>query len=91
MGKVLDVVIDVVIAGSPGYCSMPLSKHPIEIFMIWKGGLASHGAAIAILISLYLYSKLVVKKPILWILDRMAAPIAIGATFIRFGNLMNHE
>ena len=31
MGKVLDVVIDVVIAGSPGYCSMPLSKHPIEI------------------------------------------------------------
>lgn len=67
------------------------SKHPIEIFMVWKGGLASHGAAITIFVSLYLYSKFVVKKPILWILDRMAAPIAIGATFIRFGNLMNHE
>jgi len=38
-----------------------------------------------------MYSKFVVKKPILWILDRMSAPIAIGATFIRFGNLMNHE
>lgn len=67
------------------------SQHPEEILMVWKGGLASHGAAIAILISLYLYSKFVVKKPILWILDRMSAPIAIGATFIRFGNLMNHE
>ena len=65
--------------------------HLGEIIMVWKGGLASHGAALAILISLYLYSKLVVKKPLLWILDRMAAPIAIGATFIRLGNLMNHE
>ena len=66
-------------------------NHLGEILMIWKGGLASHGAALAILISLYLFSKLVVKKPLLWILDRMAAPIAIGATFIRLGNLMNHE
>ena len=66
-------------------------NHLGEIIMIWKGGLASHGAALAILISLYLFSKLVVKKPFLWILDRMAAPIAIGATFIRLGNLMNHE
>ena len=65
--------------------------HLGEILMIWKGGLASHGAALAILISLYFFSKLVVKKPLLWILDRMAAPIAIGATFIRLGNLMNHE
>ncbi len=66
-------------------------NHLGEILMIWKGGLASHGAALAILISLYLFSKLVVKKPLLWILDRMAATIAIGATFIRLGNLMNHE
>ena len=66
-------------------------NHLGEILMIWKGGLASHGAALAILISLYLFSKMVVKKPFLWILDRMAAPIAIGATFIRLGNLMNHE
>ena len=67
------------------------SQHPEQIIMIWKGGLASHGAAIAILISLYLYAKYPLKKPFLWILDRMAAPIAIGATFIRLGNLMNQE
>lgn len=66
-------------------------SHPMEIFKVWKGGLASHGGAIAILISLFWYSRKVVKKPFLWILDRIAAPIAIGGTFIRLGNLMNSE
>ncbi len=28
-------------------------SHPLEIIEVWKGGLASHGAAIGILISLY--------------------------------------
>ncbi|RYD71562.1 MAG: prolipoprotein diacylglyceryl transferase, partial [Sphingobacteriales bacterium] len=31
--------------------------HPIEILKIWEGGLASHGAAIGILIALYIYSR----------------------------------
>lgn len=66
-------------------------SHPEDIFKVWEGGLASHGAAIAILISLYIYSVKVVKKPYLWILDRISAPIAIGGTFIRLGNLVNHE
>jgi len=66
-------------------------SHPEDIIKVWEGGLASHGAAIAILISLYIFSKKVVKKPFLWILDRISAPIAIGGTFIRLGNLVNHE
>lgn len=69
-----------------GYFSNPLS-----IFKVWEGGLASHGGAIAILIALFLYSKKISKKPLLWILDRVVAPIAIAATFIRLGNLVNHE
>ncbi len=92
---VLYVVLATIIGARLGhvffYDWADFSKHPENIIKIWEGGLASHGAAIAILISLYLYSKFVVKKPLLWILDRMAAPIAIGATFIRLGNLMNHE
>lgn len=67
------------------------SRDPISIFKIWEGGLASHGAAIAILIALYIYSKRVSKRPMLWILDRIAAPIAIAGCFIRLGNLVNHE
>lgn len=66
-------------------------SHPIDIFKVWEGGLASHGAAFAILLSLWIFSKYVVKKPFLWILDRISAPIAIGGTFIRLGNLVNHE
>jgi len=66
-------------------------SHPEDIFKVWEGGLASHGAAVAILISLYMYSKKVVQKPFIWILDRISAPIAIGGTFIRLGNLVNHE
>lgn len=66
-------------------------SHPIDILKVWEGGLASHGAAVALLIMLFIYSKKVVKKPFLWILDRISAPTAIGATFIRLGNLVNHE
>lgn len=72
--------------GPEGYFSNPLT-----IFKVWEGGLASHGGAIAILIALYFYSKRVVHRPILWILDRIVAPIAIAGCFIRLGNLVNSE
>ncbi|MNU81966.1 Prolipoprotein diacylglyceryl transferase [compost metagenome] len=65
--------------------------HPMDIFKVWEGGLASHGAAIMILIMLYVYSRKVVHRPMLWILDRIVAPIAIAGCFIRLGNLVNHE
>lgn len=63
----------------------------ISIFKVWEGGLASHGAAVAILIALFIFSKKVSKKPFIWILDRVSAPIAIAGCFIRLGNLMNSE
>jgi prolipoprotein diacylglyceryl transferase len=66
-------------------------SHPVDIVKVWEGGLASHGAAFMLLLMLFIYSRKVVKKPFMWILDRIAAPVAIGATFIRLGNLVNHE
>lgn len=63
----------------------------MEIPMIWKGGLASHGAAIGIILSLYFWSKRVSKKSILWILDRVVIVVALSGLFIRGGNFMNHE
>ena len=54
-------------------------------------GLASHGAAIGIIIAMYFYSKKVIKKPMLWILDRIVVPVASGAIFVRIGNLINSE
>ena len=54
-------------------------------------GLASHGAAIGIIIAMYLYSKKVIKKPILWVLDRIVIAVASGAVFVRIGNFINSE
>ena len=65
-------------------------SHPIEILKIWHGGLASHGAAIGILISLYYFARKN-KKPYLWILDRIVIVVALAGFFIRMGNLMNSE
>ena len=54
-------------------------------------GLASHGAAIGMIISMYLYNKKVLQKSVLWILDRVVIPVALGAVFIRLGNFFNSE
>jgi prolipoprotein diacylglyceryl transferase len=54
-------------------------------------GLASHGAAIGIITALYLYSKNILKKPLLFVLDRVAIVVALAGFFIRIGNLMNSE
>jgi len=67
------------------------SQHLSEILMVWKGGLASHGGAIGIILAMYIHSKLVTKRSILWTLDRIAVPTALAGAFIRLGNLMNSE
>ena len=54
-------------------------------------GLASHGATIGMIVSMYLYNKKVLKKSILWILDRVVIACALGAIFIRIGNFFNSE
>lgn len=62
-----------------------------EILQVWKGGLASHGAAIGIITALAIWSWKVSKKSTLYILDRVVINVALGGVFIRMGNLMNHE
>ncbi len=54
-------------------------------------GLASHGGAIGVLIAQFLYMKFVLKKPLIWLLDRIGVPIMLVGCFIRLGNLMNSE
>jgi prolipoprotein diacylglyceryl transferase len=54
-------------------------------------GLASHGATIGMIVSMNLYNKKVLKKSILWILDRVVIACASGAIFIRIGNFFNSE
>lgn len=78
------------------------SQHLLEILLPMKetqsgweftgfSGLASHGAAIAIITVMFYYSKKIIKRPILWVLDRIVIPVASGAIFVRIGNFMNSE
>ena len=66
-------------------------EHPSKILAVWEGGLASHGAAIAIIIALIIYSRKITKKSPLWILDRIVIVVALAGAFIRTGNMMNSE
>lgn len=69
---------------------LPIRTKP-EFEFTGFAGLASHGAAIAIIIAIFYFSKKVMKRPFLWVLDRIVIPISLGAIFIRFGNFMNSE
>ena len=76
-------------------------NHPLEILLPFRfephfeftgfQGLASHGAAVAIIIAMYYYSAKVIKRPMLWVLDRVVIPVACGAIFVRIGNFFNSE
>ena len=75
------------------------SDHWLEIFLPFNmktgqftgyQGLASHGAAIAILIAIWLFYRKY-KINVWWILDRLVIVIALGGAFIRLGNLFNSE
>ena len=76
----------------PGYYLT--SEHFIEIFMPWRGGLASHGGTIALFLVLIWFARKYGRKydfDFLWLLDHLAIPVCFAAMFIRLGNLMNSE
>ena len=71
-------------------------RNPINIIKIWQGGLASHGAAVAILIALFLFchyylKKITPKLRYVHLLDLVSVPIALVCFFIRVGNFFNQE
>lgn len=100
------VVISTIIGARLGHCLFYefgyYIQHPLEIILPWRGkvgedfqftgyqGLASHGAAIGILLGIYLFTRKS-KRPYLWTLDRLAILVALAGLFIRTGNLMNSE
>ncbi len=104
----LCMVLSVVVGARLGHCLFYEPEyylsHPLEILKVWKGGLASHGTTVGILVGVWLYANYTMnlspfyikKQPrvgqnYLYILDRMVITIALGGCFIRLGNLMNSE
>ena len=66
-------------------------NHIGEILMVWKGGLASHGAAISIVLAMIWWSRRIAKKHPIWTLDRIVIVVALAGGFIRMGNWFNSE
>ncbi len=62
----------------------------IKLLDIRGGGLASHGAAIGLLVGLWLFARKW-KVPYIWILDRVAVMVPLSGALVRLGNLMNSE
>jgi prolipoprotein diacylglyceryl transferase len=76
------------------------SQHPAEILLPFRfdpfeftgfAGLASHGAAVAIILAMIWYSKKIIHRPLLWVLDRVVIPVTSGGIFVRLGNFFNSE
>jgi prolipoprotein diacylglyceryl transferase len=72
-----------------------LARDPFSVFKVWEGGLASHGAAVGILMALFLYARKIQREcpqlNFLRVLDLVAIPTSLGCGFIRLGNFFNQE
>ncbi|SME96389.1 prolipoprotein diacylglyceryl transferase [Pseudobacteriovorax antillogorgiicola] len=66
-------------------------SNPLEILKIWKGGLASHGGSIGVLLACYLYKRHHPDQGYLWLADRLSIGTAFTACCIRLGNFFNSE
>jgi len=89
------VIFGTVIGARLGHCLFYNPEYylsnPIEILKVWTGGLASHGAAIGIIFSIYLFGKKKKDMNMMWVLDRVVIVIALAGCLIRLGNLFNSE
>lgn len=66
-------------------------EDPIQILFVWQGGLASHGAVIGILTSLWMFSRKTGAPTFWWLADRVSISVPIAAVCIRLGNFFNSE
>lgn len=94
------LLIGTIVGARVGHClfyepSYFLTKeHWLEILQPWKGGLASHGGAIGVLLAIWWYCYRFGRKNnfgMLWLLDRLVIAVAFAGCFIRLGNLFNSE
>jgi prolipoprotein diacylglyceryl transferase len=66
-------------------------SRPLEILMIWKGGLASHGGYAGVILAIYLFMKRNPGLSFNWLLDKLIGPCVFVGGLIRIGNFFNSE
>lgn len=66
-------------------------SHPLEIFAVWNGGLASHGGGLGVFTAIWLFSRKHPEFQLMWLFDRISPLVAFTGSLIRIGNLFNSE
>lgn len=91
----ITMIIGTVVGARLGHCLFydPIGylSNPITILKVWEGGLASHGAALGILISIWYYVRKRKNFTFLWVMDRIVIVVALAGFLIRTGNFFNSE
>lgn len=88
------MAIAAIVGARLGHCFFYEPTHylqnPLEILNLRQGGLASHGAAIGMVVGIFLYSRKW-KIPPMWMFDRIGIMVPIAGALVRLGNLFNSE
>lgn len=87
------VILGAIIGARLYYCLLSLKYYvlsPLEIFMVWQGGLSIHGALIGGLLSGLWYAKRH-NLPFLKLCDIFTYGVVLGQALGRWGNFFNSE
>jgi phosphatidylglycerol---prolipoprotein diacylglyceryl transferase len=87
-------VLGVIIGGRLGYVLFYKPAyylaHPLEVFYVWRGGMAFHGGLLGVVVALWIYARLH-ERPYLQLMDLIAPCVPTGLASGRIGNFINGE
>lgn len=87
-------VLGVIVGGRVGYAIFykpdQYLANPLEILMVWKGGMSFHGGLVGVVVALMLFARKL-KRPFLQVADLVAPCVPTGLASGRIGNFINGE
>ena len=86
LGVVIGGRLGYVLFYKPGY----YASHPLEVFAVWKGGMAFHGGLLGVLVAMALFARARGRR-FLQVTDLIAPCVPTGLASGRIGNFINGE
>ena len=86
LGVVIGGRLGYVLFYKPGY----YAAHPLEVFAVWKGGMAFHGGLLGVLVAMAVFARLRGRR-FLAVTDLIAPCVPTGLASGRIGNFINGE
>jgi phosphatidylglycerol---prolipoprotein diacylglyceryl transferase len=87
-------VIGVVLGGRLGYALFYKTGHylanPLEILMVWRGGMSFHGGLLGVIVALAWFGRKR-QRPFFQVMDLVAPCVPLGLASGRIGNFINGE